>query len=424
VADVKHELVIIKRSRGGSHEPHGGAWKIAFADFMTAMMALFLVLWLVNATNTKTKASLARYFNPVDLVDMSTHKRGLHDPHAGPETDGAADGASFPKSADKAAKKKGSEPGFEDGAAGPSDSKINQDALARTVEPPPTHSEEALFRDPYAVLAEIAASGSSGQAASGEQLDQQDDDANGLTTDTYADPFKPADKAAEMAPTVTPQPAPQAAPAQPAAVSTSNVPAPAPDDKSAPAAPAPDASHPAAIIASASNAPAKTDSKKQQALSATQALALKLQQEIAKLIGPAGKDAAKPAIEVKAVDEGVLISLTDQADFAMFAIGSAEPQPKTVHIMDKVGRALKSLSGDLIIGGFTDGRPYRTGVYDNWRLSSARAQMAYYMLVRGGVDQKRIVRIEGYADRRLKVPSKPLADENRRIEIFLKEAKS
>jgi chemotaxis protein MotB len=418
VAEEKHELVIIKRSRGGSHDHHGGAWKIAFADFMTAMMALFLVLWLVNATNTKTKASLARYFNPVDLVDMSTHKRGLHDPHAGPETDGAADGASFPKSADKAAKKKGIESGFEDGAAGPSDSKINQDAVARTVEPPPTHSEEALFRDPYAVLAEIAASGSSGQASSGEQLDQQDNDSSGLTTDTYADPFKPVAPAA-----ATPQPASQAAPAQMAAVSASNVPAPAPDDKPAPAAPAPDTSHPAANIASAANAAAKTDAKKQQALSA-QALALKLRQEIAKLIGPAGKDAAKPAIEVKAVDEGVLISLTDQADFAMFAIGSAEPQPKTVHIMDKVARALKSLSGDLIIGGFTDGRPYRKGNYDNWRLSTDRAQMAYYMLVRGGVDQKRIVRIEGYADRRLKVPSKPLADENRRIEIFLKEAKS
>ena len=115
----KHEILIIKRSRASAHEPHGGAWKIAFADFMTAMMALFLVLWLVNATNTKTKASLARYFNPVDLVDMSTYKRGLHDPHSGPETDGAADGASFPKSADKAAKKNGSSLGFEDGAAGP-----------------------------------------------------------------------------------------------------------------------------------------------------------------------------------------------------------------------------------------------------------------------------------------------------------------
>ena len=82
------------------------------------------------------------------------------------------------------------------------------------------------------------------------------------------------------------------------------------------------------------------------------------------------------------------------------------------------------MKGDIIIGGFTDGRPYRSALYDNWRLSSARAQMAYYMLVRGGVDEKRIVRIEGYADRRPKIPGKPLAAENRRIEIFLKAKKS
>jgi chemotaxis protein MotB len=50
--------------------------------------------------------------------------------------------------------------------------------------------------------------------------------------------------------------------------------------------------------------------------------------------------------------------------------------------------------------------------------------MAYYMLVRGGVDQKRIVRIDGNADRQLKTPGKPFADENRRIEIFLKEKKA
>ena len=50
--------------------------------------------------------------------------------------------------------------------------------------------------------------------------------------------------------------------------------------------------------------------------------------------------------------------------------------------------------------------------------------MAYYMLVRGGLDEKRVERVEGYADRKLKVPNNPLADENRRIEIFLRKEKS
>ena len=73
--------------------------------------------------------------------------------------------------------------------------------------------------------------------------------------------------------------------------------------------------------------------------------------------------------------------------------------------------------------GHTDGRRYRSGTYDNWRLSTARAHMAYYMLVRGGVDEKRFERVEGYADRNLRVPSDPEAAQNRRIEILLRRPK-
>ena len=52
--------IIVRRKRGG-HAHHGGAWKVAFADFMTAMFALFLVLWLVNQS-TDIKSSIAGYF--------------------------------------------------------------------------------------------------------------------------------------------------------------------------------------------------------------------------------------------------------------------------------------------------------------------------------------------------------------------------
>lgn len=57
--------VIIKRKkvvRGGGG--HGGAWKVAYADFVTAMMAFFLVMWLLNATTEKQRKGLADYFNP------------------------------------------------------------------------------------------------------------------------------------------------------------------------------------------------------------------------------------------------------------------------------------------------------------------------------------------------------------------------
>ncbi len=51
---------IIKKVSGGGH--HGGAWKVAYADFMTAMMALFLVLWLLASTDQKSRDEIARYF--------------------------------------------------------------------------------------------------------------------------------------------------------------------------------------------------------------------------------------------------------------------------------------------------------------------------------------------------------------------------
>ena len=57
--------IIIKRSTGGGeHAHHGGAWKVAYADFVTAMMAFFLLMWLLNATTEKQRSGLADYFNP------------------------------------------------------------------------------------------------------------------------------------------------------------------------------------------------------------------------------------------------------------------------------------------------------------------------------------------------------------------------
>ena len=57
--------VIIKRKKvvvGGGH--HGGAWKVAYADFVTAMMAFFLLMWLLNATTEKQRKGVADYFSP------------------------------------------------------------------------------------------------------------------------------------------------------------------------------------------------------------------------------------------------------------------------------------------------------------------------------------------------------------------------
>ena len=54
-------IIIKKVYKGGGH--HGGAWKVAFADFVTAMMALFMVLWMMNAADTEEKVAVSAYFH-------------------------------------------------------------------------------------------------------------------------------------------------------------------------------------------------------------------------------------------------------------------------------------------------------------------------------------------------------------------------
>ncbi|NQW11530.1 MAG: OmpA family protein [Alphaproteobacteria bacterium] len=63
-----HAEVIIKKVKKGGHAAHhGGAWKVAYADFVTAMMAFFLLLWLLNATTEEQKMGISNYFDPTAI---------------------------------------------------------------------------------------------------------------------------------------------------------------------------------------------------------------------------------------------------------------------------------------------------------------------------------------------------------------------
>ncbi len=61
----KGVTIVIKKIQGGKAGAHGGAWKVAYADFVTAMMAFFMVMWLLGA-DEETKKSVAHYFNHPD----------------------------------------------------------------------------------------------------------------------------------------------------------------------------------------------------------------------------------------------------------------------------------------------------------------------------------------------------------------------
>ena len=60
-------IIVIKKVKKGGHGHHGGAWKVAYADFVTAMMAFFLLLWLLNATTDEQKQGIADYFTPASV---------------------------------------------------------------------------------------------------------------------------------------------------------------------------------------------------------------------------------------------------------------------------------------------------------------------------------------------------------------------
>jgi chemotaxis protein MotB len=59
----KLQPIIIKRVKKGGHAAHGGAWKIAYADFVTAMMAFFLMMWLIGSTTEGDRKGIADYFS-------------------------------------------------------------------------------------------------------------------------------------------------------------------------------------------------------------------------------------------------------------------------------------------------------------------------------------------------------------------------
>lgn len=69
--------IIIKKRKKGDAGHHGGAWKVAYADFVTAMMAFFLLLWLLSVTTAEQKRGIADYFAPVSVSRSTSGSGGL-----------------------------------------------------------------------------------------------------------------------------------------------------------------------------------------------------------------------------------------------------------------------------------------------------------------------------------------------------------
>lgn len=380
----KNEIIIVRRSADSHDGHHGGGWKIAYADFMTAMMAFFLVMWLINAANEETKAAIAAYFNPVQLTDQKPAEKGLKDP----AKDAQGEQTQQRSKVDGEQTKSGG-------------SAKTGDQLTATSGEETKYSDADFFENPYSVLSEIArevgheanisVKGDGGAAQSGPSTGAAGGEA-------YRDPFDPDfwTKQVEVKDAGNTAESEVASAANSAREAASG---PGVPDKAegAKAADAPE-----------NQAPAENPQKEAEALKA----------EIEKELG-GGAGRLLEGLAVTPAEGGLLVTISEQTDAPMFAVGSAVPQKELVLAMEKIGRLLAERPGAVAVRGHTDGRPFKDGTYDNWRLSAARAQSAYYMLVRGGLEEERVKQISGFADRRLQVPNDAYAPANRRIEILL-----
>src|SRR5580698_894724 len=72
--EEKASVIIVKRRKQGGGGHHGGAWKVAYADFVTAMMAFFLVMWLVASVTKEQRAAIFDYFKNPSMEDGKSTK--------------------------------------------------------------------------------------------------------------------------------------------------------------------------------------------------------------------------------------------------------------------------------------------------------------------------------------------------------------
>lgn len=373
---AKTEIVIVRRrSADDGAAGKGGAWKIAYADFVTAMMAFFLVMWLINASNEETRSQVASYFNPIKLTDTSTGARSLKD----------MKDTRSPENSEQGESAEGTAPSRKD-----------------------VNSEAAAMANPPASLDTVAEAASVAPLEGGG-LQSDAEIAPSLqpskTNPGVGDPFDP--KAWEKA---------KGTPAAETGAKTK----PAPEVPPAKEDPAKNTDEPSEKPEARENSTVKSEppSPDEKQRQAAEAEAATIARQIAERLG-GDAERLGPSLEVKATPDGFLISLTEHETLEMFQTGSARPTPEALKLVEAVAATVASRQGVLVIRGHTDSRPFRNKYYDNWQLSTARAHFTRYMLLRSGVPEERIRKIEGVADREPRNSEDPQAPENRRIEILL-----
>ncbi|MFZ2102080.1 MAG: MotB family protein [Oricola sp.] len=447
------EIIIIKRNSEGDHGHHGGAWKIAFADFMTAMMALFLVLWLINAADQETKKSVASYFNPVKLVDRERSVKGVHDIEGVQDEETPTPNGKFPEATtptDTPEQQISDVQFFSDPFASLEviASEVKSDAHQLEAGGGRNGNEAvndaaggAAFMDPFTPNfwnEEVRNSNNSGQLTGRYETEGQGEpskdqmasspgfgNGNGVETPAAIAAEEDQDTVGNAATTQAKQGdgtegamevAASGGQAQPLSEQAAAQDAPEGTTAALPPPGATADQTDQAVVEMAAAVAAKMEHA-----AAVEDAAAKLRDQITEQLKQTlgGESELVGELSVTPSGDEILISLTDAFDISMYEVGSAVPSPDLVVALERIGGVLAEQQGGVRIRGHTDARPFKSRDYDNWRLSAARAQSAYYMLLRGGLEETRVREIAGFADRKLLDAENPLSHKNRRIEVLV-----
>lgn len=354
------EIVIVKVRR---HDPeleggHTGVWKLAYADFVTAMMAFFLLMWLVNATTKEQRDGISNYFNP---VSVSTGTSGTDGLLAGRTTDtegslDAPDGAGrlgHPMTAPPFISALGTEKLVPQGAQTERGTKPKDEARDLSVSPMAQIRSE-LVRTPEETAVR-----------------------------TFDDPFGEPDEAISLD-----------AYRELAALTPLDAPEKLKEELDEPIMHA---------------GPDKGGD--------LEALKSELLEHLTQLLEENGlTDNVKLNID----KDGLRIQITDDNKFSMFPVGSARLERETAKIIETIAQVVRDIPNGIMITGHTDALPYRTADgYSNWELSSDRANAARRALVESGMESTRILRVEGHGDRSPLIEEDAFDARNRRISILV-----
>jgi chemotaxis protein MotB len=349
----------------GGH--HGGAWKVAYADFVTAMMAFFLLMWLINATSEEQRRGLADYFSKSNVFSHQTSGSGKPFGGKTPFEDG------------NMVSDRGAEQVVMGTAEAMQDVDEDDGETPAQVQPDPNQNDDLNPGGKDLT--------GSGNGLPGNTLTFRADDGKSGRGDSG--PAAPGGQAV-----VAPQKTTSAA--------------------SAATNPANAAVPPPVPPAAAKNA----DPRRAEEASFQQA-AREIRAAIAN--DPALRDLAHQ-LAIDETPEGLRIQILDEDKRPMFDLGASTPNERARDLLAKITPVLNRLPERLSIGGYTDAAPYRGAGKSNWDLSTERANATRRFLAEAGLPEDRFQSVTGHADRELLLPGDPLAAANRRIAVVVLRA--